>query len=98
MPAYKPLNTAFIWECIAGFNKAGLLKARPTSLDTCETFTPPRADNCGVPGTLRKLKTELPLRVWAANCKETIEMIIRTHIRMAQFQILNLKFKIKYKT
>jgi hypothetical protein len=48
-----------------GFNKAGLLKARPTSFEGCETLTPPRPVNWGVFGRLRKLKTEPPPRVWA---------------------------------
>jgi hypothetical protein len=48
-----------------GLNKDGLLKARPTSFEVWETFTPPKAVNCGVLGSLRKLNTELPPRVWA---------------------------------
>ena len=59
------MNTAFICVCMDGLSSAGLLKARPTSLDVWEILTLPKAVSWGVLESLRKLKTELPPRVWA---------------------------------
>src|SRR5262245_6140796 len=57
------LNTAFICVCMPDVRSAGFVNAMPTSFDVWETLTPPRPVNCGVFGSFRKLKTELPPRV-----------------------------------
>jgi hypothetical protein len=43
-----------------GVRSAGFVNAIPTSFEVWETFTPPRPVNCGVFGSFKKLKTELP--------------------------------------
>ena len=48
-----------------GIRSAGSLNAMPTSVVGWDTFTPPRAVSCGVFGTFRKLKTELPPKACA---------------------------------
>jgi hypothetical protein len=48
---------------MAAVSSAGLVNAMPTSFDVWDTFTPPSPVNCGVFGSFRKLKTELPPRV-----------------------------------
>ena len=62
-----------------------LLTASPTSADVTETFVPPKAVSCGVFGSFKKLKTELPPMVWAnskgENKTDNIAMISRKGLR-----------------
>jgi len=64
IPAYIELNTVDNCPCMVGRSSAGLLKDMPISSVIFEILMPPRAVNCDVLGSFRKLKTELPPRVW----------------------------------
>lgn len=52
--------------------------AKPTSFDVTDTLTVPNAVSCGVPGSFKKLNTELPPIV----CPERHEEINANDIRM----------------
>ncbi len=62
-------------------NNAGLLNAKPTSLDVYDVFTPPKPVNCGVLGNFKKLNTELPPSVCDCTGQEIIKTIIERSVR-----------------
>ena len=55
--------------------------AKPTSFDVTDTFTLPNAVSCGVPGSFKKLKTELPPMVCPISNEEINIDDIRNTIR-----------------